>query len=127
MKFFIQNATEARGGNGIKLGKKVRDEREVRPSKMSKNSTDERQWRDYYKKKEQTWKMHTVKEMIISRWLSFSMGSNGKVYKLCGKRHGQTNDVNQSSAHNTPNKAPLGKFIGIVFISNFIFIIAFLI
>ena len=43
MKFFIQNATEARGGNGIKLGKKVRDEREVRPSKMSKNSTDERQ------------------------------------------------------------------------------------
>ena len=39
--------------------------------------------------------MHTVKEMIISRLLSFSMGSEGQIYKLHGKRHGQTNDVNQ--------------------------------
>lgn len=84
-----------RGGNWLKLGKEIREEKNVRPLEMSKNSTDERQWRDYNKKRKQTSKMQTVKEMIISRLLSFSLGSEDQVYKPCGRRHGQTNDVNQ--------------------------------
>lgn len=71
--------------------------------------------------------MHTVKEMIISGLLSFPMGSEGQVYKLHGKRHGQINDLTQSPPHNTLSKAPLGKLTGIVFIPNCILIIAFLI